>query len=603
MKTKILNKTKGMVIGFLPFYVLTFLPLLSSCDDLFEPAIENNLGVDYMYQNPQYAEGVLANAYTYMVCDGYSFSEMATDDAVCNQPSNAYRNMAAGTWTASNNPMNVWETCYNKIMYLNIFLSRCDGVAWADDPVASQMYHDREKGEAYGLRAMNLFHLLQAHAGYDEGGTLRGVPLILEEMGANSEFNLPRATFDECVRQIYADCDAAMALLPMTYGDIDSDDQVPAKYAHLAPTASQYTRVFGTKFNGRMVGRIVQAYRARTALLAASPAYNQGRTDLWEAAANAAGNVLDEIGGISGMDKQGWTWYNNTNEMNALANGANPKEILWRGARITGRRANDGTLEAQCYPPSIYGQGLVNPTQNFVDCFPDAKGYPITESSTYDNTKPYMSRDPRLENYVLLNGGRIGSNNATIITAADGTTQDALNRLSGSSTRTGYYLRKLLNQRANLNPSNPGNIAFYRAYIRYTEMFLDYAEAANEAWGPTGTSTHGYSAYDVIKALHNRCGAGNDYLESIKDDKDKMRELIRNERRIELSFEGHRFWDLRRWQLNLNETARGMSISQADDTYTPIEVDSRNYRDYQYYGPIPYGECLKFSNLQQNRGW
>ena len=603
MKTKILNKTKGMVIGFLPFYVLTFLPLLSSCDDLFEPAIENNLGVDYMYQNPQYAEGVLANAYTYMVCDGYSFSEMATDDAVCNQPSNAYRNMAAGTWTASNNPMNVWETCYNKIMYLNIFLSRCDGVAWADDPVVSQMYHDREKGEAYGLRAMNLFHLLQAHAGYDEGGTLRGVPLILEEMGANSEFNLPRATFDECVRQIYADCDAAMALLPMTYGDIDSDDQVPAKYAQLAPTASQYTRVFGTKFNGRMVGRIVQAYRARTALLAASPAYNQGRTDLWEAAANAAGNVLDEIGGISGMDKQGWTWYNNTNEMNALANGANPKEILWRGAKITGRRANDGTLEAQCYPPSIYGQGLVNPTQNFVDCFPDAKGYPITESSTYDNTKPYMSRDPRLENYVLLNGGRIGSNNATIITAADGTTQDALNRLSGSSTRTGYYLRKLLNQRANLNPSNPGNIAFYRAYIRYTEMFLDYAEAANEAWGPTGTGTHGYSAYDVIKALHNRCGAGNDYLESIKDDKDKMRELIRNERRIELSFEGHRFWDLRRWQANLNETARGMSISQADDTYTPIEVDSRNYRDYQYYGPIPYGECLKFSNLQQNRGW
>ena len=603
MKTKILNKTKGMVIGFLPFYVLTFLPLLSSCDDLFEPAIENNLGVDYMYQNPQYAEGVLANAYTYMVCDGYSFSEMATDDAVCNQPSNAYRNMAAGTWTASNNPMNVWETCYNKIMYLNIFLSRCDGVAWADDPVVSQMYHDREKGEAYGLRAMNLFHLLQAHAGYDEGGTLRGVPLILEEMGANSEFNLPRATFDECVRQIYADCDAAMALLPMTYGDIDSDDQVPAKYAQLAPTASQYTRVFGTKFNGRMVGRIVQAYRARTALLAASPAYNQGRTDLWEAAANAAGNVLDEIGGISGMDKQGWTWYNNTNEMNALANGANPKEILWRGAKITGRRANDGTLEAQCYPPSIYGQGLVNPTQNFVDCFPDAKGYPITESSTYDNTKPYMSRDPRLENYVLLNGGRIGSNNATIITAADGTTQDALNRLSGSSTRTGYYLRKLLNQRANLNPSNPGNIAFYRAYIRYTEMFLDYAEAANEAWGPTGTGTHGYSAYDVIKALHNRCGAGNDYLESIKDDKDKMRELIRNERRIELSFEGHRFWDLRRWQANLNETARGMSISQADDTYTPIEVDSRNYRDYQYSGPIPYGECLKFSNLQQNRGW
>ncbi|MBQ7239708.1 MAG: RagB/SusD family nutrient uptake outer membrane protein [Bacteroidales bacterium] len=576
---------------------------LASCDDLFEPAPENNLGVDYMYKNPQYAEGVLANAYTYLVCDGYSFSEMATDDAVCNQPSNGYRSMAAGTWTASNNPMNVWETCYNKIMYLNIFLNRCDRVDWADDPIAAQMYRDREKGEAYGLRAMNMFHLLQAHAGYDENGVLCGVPIILNEMDATSQFDLSRATFDECIQQIYADCDSALALLPMTYGDIENDSDVPVKYASLAPTASQYTRVFGTKFNGRMVGRIVLAYRARTALLAASPAYNQGRTDLWETAADAAGRLLDEIGGISGMDSQGWTWYNNTSEINSLANGMNPKEILWRGAKITGRKANDGTLEAQCYPPSIYGQGLVNPTQNFVDCFPDDKGYPISESSRYDETRPYTNRDPRLEAYVLLNGGRIGSSNATIITASDGANQDALNRLSGNSTRTGYYLRKLLNQRANLNPANPGNIAFYRAYIRYTEIFLDYAEAANEAWGPTIAGTHGYSAYDVIRALHNRCKAGNDYLESIKEDQEKMRQLIRNERRIELSFEGHRFWDLRRWQLNLNETAKGMNISQADNTYTPIDVDSRNYKEYQYYGPIPYSECLKYKRLKQNKGW
>ena len=82
-----------------------------------------------------------------------------------------------------------------------------------------------------------------------------------------------------------------------------------------------------------------------------------------------------------------------------------------------------------------------------------------------------------------------------------------------------------------------------------------------------------------------------------------MRELIRNERRIELSFEGHRFWDLRRWGLNLNETAHGMNISMAEQTYTPIDVDTRNYKDFQQYGPIPYGECLKFSSLIQNKGW
>ena len=602
MITKINKQEWCKKIFHFSLFTFTLSMTLTSCDDLLEPAIENNLGVDYMYKNPQYAEGVLANAYTYMVCDGYPFSEMATDDAVCNAASNGYRNMAAGTWTSSNNPMNVWETCYNKIMYLNIFLNRCDNVAWADDEKAARMYRDRERGEAFGLRAMNMYHLLLNHAGYGDDGVLYGVPIILDEQNATSNLNLPRATFDECVRQIYADCDSALALLPMTYGDIENDADVPERYHSLSPTASQYTRVFGTKFNGRMVGRIVQAYRTRTALLAASPAYNQGDNSRWESAANAAADILNQIGGVTGMDAKGWTWYANTSEISSLSNGECPKEILWRGAKVT-VRANAGTIEQQNYPPSLYGQGLVNPTQNFVDCFSDINGYPISESASYNAAAPYSNRDPRLEAYVLLNGSKIGSGNTTIVTASDGTTQDALNRLSGSSTRTGYYLRKLMNQRANLNPSNPGNIMYYRAYIRYTEMFLAYAEAANEAWGPQGTGTHGYSAYDVIKALHNRCGVGNDYLESIKDDQQKMRELIRNERRIELSFEGHRFWDLRRWGLNLNETTRGMDISQADQAYSPIDVDTRNYKDYQQYGPIPYSECLKFSNLMQNRGW
>lgn len=576
---------------------------LSSCDDLFEPAIENNLGIDYMYKNPQYAEGVLANAYTYLVCDGYAFSEMATDDAVCSEAANGYRNMAAGTWTASNNPMNVWETCYNKIMYLNLFLNRCDNVKWAEDVKASVMYNDREKGEAYGLRAMNMFHLLQAHAGYGDDGVLYGVPVITFEMNATTDNNLPRSTFDDCVRQIYADCDRAMELLPMEYGDISNDSDVPSKYAELAPTASQYTRVFGSKFNGRMVGRIVQAYRTRTAMLAASPAYNaKGDLSLWAAAANSAAVLIDDVGGIGGIDRNGWTWYCNTSEINGLTNGDNPKEILWRGAKST--RNN---LEQQNYPPSLYGNGFCNPTQNFVDCFPDANGYPITDAaSNYDAATPYANRDPRLERYVVLNGSKVGSGNATIITAADGTTLDALNNVSGRSTRTGYYLRKLLRNDINLNPSNPSTQYHYNAYIRYTEIFLDYAEAANEAWGPTATGGHGYSAYDVIKALHDRCGAGNAYLESIKYDRDKMRELIRNERRIELSFEGHRFWDLRRWKVSLdklNQTARGMSISTADGTYTPIDVDRRSYKDYMYYGPVPYSECLKFDRLKQNRGW
>jgi hypothetical protein len=265
-------------------------------------------------------------------------------------------------------------------------------------------------------------------------------------------------------------------------------------------------------------------------------------------------------------------------------------------------------LESDNYPPSIYGKGRINPTQNFVDAFPMANGYPISNAvGGYDAANPYANRDPRLDAYVVLNGSKVGSDGTVITTAADGTTKDALNREEGSSTRTGYYLRKLLRQDITLNPTGPTMARHYKPRLRYTEFFLNYAEAANEVYGPTGKGTHAYSAYDVIKAIRLRVHNGENwtdpYLESIKDDKDKMRELIRNERRIELSFEGFRFWDIRRWGLSLTETANGMSINNAAATYSVINVDTRNYKDYQLYGPIPYSEVLKYSNLLQNKGW
>jgi hypothetical protein len=89
-----------------------------------------------------------------------------------------------------------------------------------------------------------------------------------------------------------------------------------------------------------------------------------------------------------------------------------------------------------------------------------------------------------------------------------------------------------------------------------------------------------------------------------------MRELIRNERRLELCFEGHRFWDLRRWKVDLsklNESAKGMNITTNASTglfnYKPIDVERRNYKNYMYYGPIPYSEIRKWDQLRQNDGW
>lgn len=101
--------------------IVAFGFLLTSCDDLFEPAIENNLGFEYMYENAEYAEGVLSNGYTRIPTSSYSFNDVATDDAVSNDATNSYRKMAAGSWKSDNDPTERWRNCRAAIQYLNLF--------------------------------------------------------------------------------------------------------------------------------------------------------------------------------------------------------------------------------------------------------------------------------------------------------------------------------------------------------------------------------------------------------------------------------------------------------------------------------------------------
>lgn len=230
-----------------------------------------------------------------------------------------------------------------------------------------------------------------------------------------------------------------------------------------------------------------------------------------------------------------------------------------------------------------------------------ANGYPITASgSGYNASTPYANRDPRLRNYIVTNGSTMRNTTTFVWTKLDNPTNDAVNVLP-TSTRTGYYLRKLMREDVNLNPSSPSTQKHYPVHMRYTEMYLTYAEAANEAWGPDGTGTGTYSARSVIAAIRKRAGITQPdaYLTSIAN-KDDMRRLIRNERRLELSFEGFRFWDLRRWKENINEQAKGVLINNNVFTIQPVE--NRQFSEFMYYGPVPLSEILK-TNLQQNKGW
>ncbi|SFF17465.1 RagB/SusD family nutrient uptake outer membrane protein [Spirosoma endophyticum] len=567
-----------------------------SCD-LLEPVNDNHSTIDRLYQDPGYAEGVLMGAYNKIPTNNLSFNDVATDDAVSNNKLNEYLRMATGQWSAMYNPVDQWANCISGIQTTNQFITLIDTVNWKGSvPELNWLYTQRFKGEAYALRALLQYHLLVAVAGPGPGGQMLGIPIVNKFLDANADFNIPRATFAESVDRIYADINESLKYLTMNdYLNVSSAAQLPPGYEKVS--TSNYNIVFGSELNQRISGRVLRALRAKVALLAASPAFNTDPAK-WELAANHAGNVLKDIGGLTGLDPEGNKFYLKTLVDKLNVSAASPieqKEILWRRSVVT-----TNTREMANYPPSLFGRGNVNPTQNLVDAFPAANGYPIDRSdSKYDKTKPYDNRDPRLRQYIAYNGNTISGK--TILTGVGGGI-DAKDSLE-TSTRTGYYLKKLLVEEVNMNPVSTTTQKHYEVHMRYTELFLLYAEAANEAWGPTGSGTWGYSAKDVIGAIRSRAGIPktDPYLMSVSA-KEDMRQLIRNERRLELCFEGFRFWDLRRWKADLTETAKGVNINKA--TYTIVDVEPRVYKNnVMHYGPVPQTEIVKYQALQQNQGW
>ena len=609
-------KTKNIL-----FYLIGLL-VFSSCQDMFNPADENNRQTSDMTEESKYAHGLLMYAYDRLPYITTTTTDIATDDAVTNEKNNNYLNMATGTWASDKDPMSQWKNCKDGIQYLNTFLSIVDDVKWAPSARSkNNMFIDRLKGEALGLRALLYYYLLQAHGGYADDGVLYGVPLLTAPEDGSSDFNQPRATFAACIDQIFADCDAAINLLPLDYVDIQSDTEIPQKYRDMGAILSNYNSVFGAKSSSLMSGKIAETIKAQAALLAASPAFRAQSGVSSEQAAILCANVLKRIDGLNGFDATGNTWYKNTNKLKDEA--TEMPEILWREPRH-----NNDDQESANFPPTLYGKGRVNPSQNLVDAFPMRNGLPITdERSGYDKDNPYVGRDPRLDDNILYNGTTYRG--SVIVTGnypnEDNEIDDNINSKS-TSTRTGYYLKKLL--RDDVSPSASGsqikqNHIYVR--IRYTELFLAYAEAANDAWGPKADGASvGFTAYDVIKKIRERAGLatnevgmplsqGDVYLEECAESKEKMANLIRNERRIELCFENKRFWDMRRWLLPLNESVMGMMIEKIDAAkdptpdnlkYTRIEVEQRKYdTSYQCYGPSPKEEMLKWDQLKQNKGW
>lgn len=578
--------------------------IVGACTDL-DTKITNQWSVDETWTNAEKAQGVLLSVYQDVLTapdawDG-NFLDAATDNAMTrNYESKVYR-AGQGGFSRSSNPLGNWSACYDQLQRIHTFLDKglTDNVRYslADDEI-DKAFKKRLRGEAFFLRAWCGFNLLRMYGGKTDDGQALGYPIVTNyitpEEAARPEKFL-RDSYEDCVKQICEDCDEAMRLLPLTYSGGDA--------------------ILGDQAFGRASGLSAAALKVRTLVYAASPAYQSDDivrlngmgdyTVVDEAAYQAkwkrAADYADEVLAMSGM-----TTYSALVPKDLCDGGdTQSAEFLFRA--FVGR--NHG-LEQRHYPPFYYGNAQTTPSQNLAAAFPAKNGFPITDvRSQYDKKNPYdCERDNRFNVNLFYQGRKFGANNSYIDVTPGGKDSGYMNV---NATRTGYYLAKFMNTVADfLKPLEEQDSRHYNPLLRKAEVWLNFAEASNEAFGPKVVGPGcTKSAYDVIKTIREKSGGITDvtYLNEMAASKETFRTLIQNERRIEFAFENQRFWDLRRWLLPLDESIEGMRVMRdesGNDVFEVVKIEDRLLNDTRYYYmPLPYSEVQKNPNFLNNMGW
>lgn len=336
---------------------------------------------------------------------------------------------------------------------------------------------------------------------------------------------------------------------------------------------------------GRATKGAALALKARLMLYAASPLYNAGT---WADAAAAAKAVMD------------LNQYSLAPDYAKLFLTPSSNEIIFERQYAIGAR--HVCLEISNAPNGYGGWAGNTPLQNLVDAYEMNNGKTITDpTSGYNEQSPYSNRDARFYATILYNGASYRGTTVDVYTPGGKDSQEGPS--NWNTTKTGYYLRKFMDDN---NPiDNPWNIAGLQPwiYIRYAEVLLNYAEAQNEAVGPDAT------VYSAINQIRQRTSVNQPALPAGLSQA-QMRDAIRRERQVELAFEEHRFYDVRRWRIAItteNVPAGGMTVTRNGSTFTytrKVALSGRAFEPKHYFLPIPRSEILSSNNeLMQNPGY
>ncbi len=609
------------------FILIAIIALVStSCDDsadILDREVQIGLTEDEVFTKAQYAERFFYDIYDLHIPvlpigplagsrwrSPDVYLEASTDNGHAEAQWGNVHNFNNGAWdAASGNFSNLdWKMYWKTIRALNIFIARIDEVPDNANFGFNDEKRALRKAEAKLLLAWNYAELVKEFG---------GVPIITNVYSTTDpDLKKARNTYDETVKFICDLCDEAAEILPIDH-----------------ESANDY---------GRVTKGAALAIKARTLLYAASPLWNnpakpddspfRGKysKEKWKLAAQAAAEVIklnryyliDDITKIFLTRVNDEFIYTRMNRRVSYVTGLSVPNKLYINA---------------------YGNGGMNQvTYNMIkqyEYLKDGKAYDIEDPlSGYDPTNPYVGRDPRFYRDCLYNGARLKDVNNQIAefgVSGDGKTPKGKHNDPYEGPMDTYvYSVKFADMHLYIT-WNPSFAYLGQAvdanypYIRYAQVLLDYAEAMNEYYGPEVDGLgNGLTALWAVNQVRTRSRFPDDknkYKEYLPPadgtmkmppfptgmTQEVMKQKLRRERRIELSYEEHRFWDVRRWKLDPEEF--NTIQAQVPEWYTEngvrkvrykiITTQKRMFQTKMYRMPIPEDQIFANPNLVQNPGW
>lgn len=511
----------------------------------------------------------VTNVYGYLPDDFCSIDgamqDAATDDAIHVYETSDVQRFVNGTWSPNYTIDDKFAHYYKGIFDANFYLENLVGLTFDDwkygDEYEDWMkeYPNYEK-EVRLLRAFFYFELVKRY---------QKVPLITKVL-TQAEANSAEPTSSDVIFNfIISECTEVAKTLPLNYNNFGKD-----------------------KETGRVTKGVALALKARAALYAASPLFNKNNEkSKWVTAAEAAYEII-------GAQELGYKLDKSFANLFGVQNNKS-QEAIW--VRPTGENSD---FEASNFPMGVKGgKTSTCPTENLVSAFEMKTGKPFDWNEENMKKDPYANRDPRLYLTIVHNGMNWPTTTPVEIWEGGANGLPLTN-----ATTTGYYLRKYVNSSVSFEPGAPTTKAHHNwVLFRYAEVLLNYAEAMVNAYGNIEHTTEkcGMKALDAVNSVRNRDGIKMPALPNTLSDIEFMKRL-KNERRVELAFEGHRFWDLRRWkELDAIKDIYGVKVTKEENevVYKRGLVNTNFVDDKLYFYPIANTELFRNDKLVQNPGW